>query len=123
MRISDWSSAVCSSDLSRRARLIRTPAAAGGRRARGCAKLPASKPNEGDTAMAKGPNARDKLRAFTPKLIELTEGVLFGDVWERPGLSKRDRGLITVAAPVSLARDAHPRPPLARSESRTEGQE
>src|SRR3546814_15401352 len=77
MRISDWSSAVCSSDLTRRARLIRTPAAAGGRRARGCAKLPASKPNEGDTAMAKGPNARDKLRAFTQTQIELTEGVSF----------------------------------------------
>lgn len=30
--------------------------------------------------------ARDKLRSFAPKLIELTDNVLFGDVWERPGL-------------------------------------
>jgi len=35
---------------------------------------------------------------FAPKLAELTDGVLFGDVWERAELSKRDRSLITVAA-------------------------
>ena len=35
---------------------------------------------------------------FAPKLVELTDDVLFGDVWERPGLPKRDRSLITVAA-------------------------
>jgi 4-carboxymuconolactone decarboxylase len=34
----------------------------------------------------------------------LTEQVLYGDVWERPGLSKRDRSLITVAALVGLYR-------------------
>jgi len=42
--------------------------------------------------------AREKVRTVAPKLIDLTEKVLFGDVWERPGLSKRDRSLITVAA-------------------------
>ena len=41
---------------------------------------------------------------FAPKLAELTDDVLFGDVWERPGLSKRDRSLITVAALVALYR-------------------
>ena len=35
---------------------------------------------------------------FTPKLAEITDDVLFGDVWERAELSKRDRSLITVAA-------------------------
>ena len=35
---------------------------------------------------------------FAPKLAELTDDVLFGDVWERVDLSKRDRSLITVAA-------------------------
>ena len=40
------------------------------------------------------PSPRDALRAFAPKLIDLTDNVLFGDVWERPGLSKRDRSLI-----------------------------
>ncbi len=38
---------------------------------------------------------------FAPKLVELTDGVLFGDVWERPELSKRDRSLATVAALVA----------------------
>jgi 4-carboxymuconolactone decarboxylase len=33
-----------------------------------------------------------------PALAEITENVLFGDIWERPGLSKRDRSLITVAS-------------------------
>src|SRR5438067_5975551 len=35
---------------------------------------------------------------FLPKLVALTDDVLFGDVWERDELSKRDRSLITVAA-------------------------
>lgn len=34
----------------------------------------------------------------TPKLAELTDEVLFGDVWARPELAPRDRSLITVAA-------------------------
>ncbi len=41
---------------------------------------------------------------FAPKLVELTDEVLFADVWERPELSKRDRSLITVAALVALNR-------------------
>jgi len=28
---------------------------------------------------------------FAPKLVQLTDEVLFGDIWERPGLSPRDR--------------------------------
>ena len=50
------------------------------------------------------PSARDRLGSFAPKLVDLTEKVLFGDVWERPGLSKRDRSLITCAALVALNR-------------------
>jgi 4-carboxymuconolactone decarboxylase len=49
-------------------------------------------------------SARDEVRPVVPKLIELSERVLYGDVWERPGLSKRDRSLITVAALVALYR-------------------
>jgi len=41
---------------------------------------------------------------FAPKFAELTEKVLFGDVWERKELSKRDRSLVTVAALVALNR-------------------
>jgi 4-carboxymuconolactone decarboxylase len=48
--------------------------------------------------------AQQTLKDFAPKLAELTDSVLFGDVWERPGLSKRDRSLVTVAALVALYR-------------------
>jgi 4-carboxymuconolactone decarboxylase len=41
---------------------------------------------------------------FDPRLAELTDNVLFADVWERPELSKRDRSLITVAALIDLKR-------------------
>ena len=44
------------------------------------------------------------LAEFAPKLSELTKNVLFGDVWERPELAKRDRSLITVAALIALNR-------------------
>ena len=33
-----------------------------------------------------------------PKLADLTDCVLFGDVWARPQLSRRDRSLVTVSA-------------------------
>ncbi len=48
--------------------------------------------------------AREKVRTVAPKLIDLTEKVVYGDVWERPGLSKRDRSLITVASLMSTYR-------------------
>ena len=41
---------------------------------------------------------------IAPKLAELTDRVIYDDVWERPGLSKRDRSLVTVAALVALYR-------------------
>jgi 4-carboxymuconolactone decarboxylase len=48
--------------------------------------------------------ARNEVRQVAPRLIELTESVVYGDIWERPGLSKRDRSLITVAALVAMYR-------------------
>src|SRR5881394_153575 len=41
---------------------------------------------------------------FIPKLGKLRDEVLFGDVWEHPDLSKRDRSLITVAMLAALYR-------------------
>jgi 4-carboxymuconolactone decarboxylase len=41
---------------------------------------------------------------FSPKLAEVTDNVLYGDIWERPDLSKRDRSLVTVAALIALNR-------------------
>jgi 4-carboxymuconolactone decarboxylase len=39
---------------------------------------------------------------FSPKLASLTDDVLFGDVWERSALSKRDRSLATITALIAL---------------------
>ena len=47
---------------------------------------------------------RNAMQEVAPRLAELSADVLFGDVWERPGLSKRDRSLITVAALTALYR-------------------
>jgi 4-carboxymuconolactone decarboxylase len=56
-------------------------------------------PEEPTPAAARGPFAD-----IAPALQGYTDTVLFGDVWERPGLSKRDRSLITVATLVALYR-------------------
>src|SRR5476651_299836 len=61
------------------------------------------------------PNARDRVRSFAPKLFDLTEKVVYADVWERPGLSKRDRSLITVAALVAMNRSEQLRGHVARA--------
>jgi len=48
--------------------------------------------------------ARQLLGDTAPYLVRLTDDVLFGQVWADPGLSPRDRSLVTVAALVSLYR-------------------
>jgi 4-carboxymuconolactone decarboxylase len=52
---------------------------------------------------------------FAPKLVELTDNVLFGDVWERPQLSKRDRSLVTVSALIAMNRPDQLRSHLIRA--------
>ena len=55
--------------------------------------------------MAKPSNAAQQLIGdFAPKLVELTDKVLFDDVWDRQELSSRDRSLITVAALIAMNR-------------------
>jgi len=49
-------------------------------------------------------SARQLIGDFAPKLVELTDRVLFDDVWERKELSKRDRSLIIVSALIALNR-------------------
>ncbi len=48
--------------------------------------------------------ARQMIGGIAPKLAELSDDILFGDIWERPELSKRDRSLITCTALVALGR-------------------
>lgn len=59
--------------------------------------------------------AQQLMGDLVPKLAELTDEVLFGDVWARPGLSPRDRSLITVAALVALNRTDQLRSHLGRA--------
>ena len=41
--------------------------------------------------------ARELIRGTVPKLAQISDELIYGEVWERPGLSKRDRSLIVVA--------------------------
>ena len=63
------------------------------------ASAPAAAP-----ASNKNSRAQQLFGEFAPKFAQLTDDVLYADVWERPGLSKRDRSLITVSALVALYR-------------------
>ena len=51
---------------------------------------------------------REKLmlnqKALSPEMYEMSVGHLFGDVWGRPGLSLRDRQLVTLAANIAMGR-------------------
>jgi 4-carboxymuconolactone decarboxylase len=50
------------------------------------------------------PAFRSPFGDIAPALATYTDDVLFGDVWKRPGLSPRDRGLVTVSTLISLYR-------------------
>jgi 4-carboxymuconolactone decarboxylase len=56
-------------------------------------------------AQSQSSAAREQVRDIVPGLVELSSRVLFGEVWERPGLSKRDRSLITCATLIALGRE------------------
>ncbi len=64
-------------------------------------------PLRGQASTAAAPRPRPSQGAigdFAPKLAQITDEVLYGDVWERPELSKRDRSLATVSALIALNR-------------------
>ena len=63
------------------------------------AKPKAAKPKSG-----KPTAARQAFGDIAPKFAEVTDEVLFGDVWERPGLSVRDRSILTVTTLIVLYR-------------------
>ena len=66
--------------------------------------------------MTKPPvSGRDAVRSTVPKMIEVTENVIYGDIWERPGLSKRDRSLVVLATLISTYRPEQLRGHLARA--------
>jgi 4-carboxymuconolactone decarboxylase len=53
---------------------------------------------------AKSSHGKKSLGDIAPKLAELTDEILFDDIWERKGLSKRDRSMITVSTLIALNR-------------------
>lgn len=67
----------------------------------GAQETPGSKPTESGQSTSR---AQQLMGSVDPKLADLTDKVLYGDIWERPGLSKRDRSLITVAALIAMNR-------------------
>ena len=66
-------------------------------------------------AKAKPESNRETVSRVAPALTDLSKRVLFGEVWERPGLSKRDRSLITVAALIAMNRTEQLRGHLGRA--------
>ena len=67
--------------------------------------------------MAKAPPsaARDRLVPHFPDLVKDTNDIIYGTIWERPGLSKRDRSLVTVAALVATVRPMQLRTHIKRA--------
>jgi 4-carboxymuconolactone decarboxylase len=58
-----------------------------------------------DEAMANEPtNARKSFGDIAPHLAEITDKVLFGEVWADAALSPRDRSLVTITSLISLYR-------------------
>ena len=69
-----------------------------------------------DAAPADQPTRAQQLMGdFAPKLAQLTDDVLFGDVWARPQLSPRDRSLVTISALIAMNRPDQLRSHLARA--------
>jgi len=67
-----------------------------------------------DAAPADQPTRAQRLMGdFSPKLAQLTDDVLYGDVWARPQLSPRDRSLVTISALVAMNRPDQLRSHLA----------
>ena len=66
-------------------------------------------------AAAQSTTAQRLMGDFAPKLRELTDNVLFGDVWARPDLSPRDRSLVTISALIAMNRPDQLRSHLVRA--------
>src|ERR1700752_5141853 len=52
--------------------------------------------------MANPSSSKEKIKPVVPKLYELIQTTVYGDLWERPELSKRDRSMITVASLIAM---------------------
>jgi 4-carboxymuconolactone decarboxylase len=59
--------------------------------------------------------AREAIRGTVPMLAEYADKIIYGEVWERPNLSKRDRSLIVCAALMAMGRSEQLRGHLSRA--------
>lgn len=59
--------------------------------------------------------AQQLMGDISPKMVQLTDELLFGDIWERPQLSKRDRSLVTVSALITMNRPDQMRSHMTRA--------
>jgi 4-carboxymuconolactone decarboxylase len=55
-------------------------------------------------AQSAGSPARERIRGTVPKLAEIADTLIYGEIWERPHLSKRDRSLIVCGALMAMGR-------------------
>ena len=82
-------------------------------RAQGSTAAPPSPASPAPVANAQPSRAQQLMGDIAPKLADLTDSVLFGDVWARPQLSRRDRSRVTVSALIALNRPDQLRSHLA----------
>ena len=80
-----------------------------------CAQRPPPQPTPPTVAPPTQTTAQRMFGDVNPKLAQLTDDVLFGDVWARPGLSPRDRSLVTVSALIAMNRPDQLRSHLQRA--------
>lgn len=52
--------------------------------------------------MSNPSSSKNRLRPVVPRLVEVIDDLIYGDIWTRPGLTPRERSLITVAALVGM---------------------
>ena len=49
-------------------------------------------------------SSADDISTIAPEFVKFTKEVLFGDIWKRPGLSQRDKSLVTITILATLNR-------------------
>jgi 4-carboxymuconolactone decarboxylase len=81
--------------------------------AQGPTATPPAPASPAPAANAQPSRAQQLMGDLAPKLAELTDNVLFGNVWARPQLSRRDRSLVTVSALIAMNRPDQLRSHLA----------
>jgi 4-carboxymuconolactone decarboxylase len=76
----------------------------------------ATRPIREEQHMATPPvSPRERVRGTVPKMIDIADKVIYGDIWERPGLSKRDRSLAVVATLIATYRPEQLRGHIGRA--------